>query len=118
MLEEVIFAKYVKYGRSTSSKELYLPFSTREEFIDECTRLQIAIIGIEFFYVGSTSVMPASPLNGIDTSIFLKMDGSWDEVVKKCNEAVANVLRQEEKRDSQQWYNPTLFERSEWEQIK
>lgn len=118
MLEEIIFAKYARYGRSTPSGELYLPFFTGEQFIDECTRLQVAIIGIDFFYVDPEYVMPVTPLNGIDNSIFLGMNISWDEIVKRCNEAVVNVLQREEKRDAKQWYNPTLFEKSEWNRIK
>jgi hypothetical protein len=114
ILEEEILVKYAKYGRNTSSGELYLPLFIYKRFVDECTSLHIAIIGIEFFHVGPDYVMPISPLNGIDSSIFLKMATDWEEVVKLCNEAAMNVLQQEEIRDPTQWYNPTLFEESEW----
>ncbi len=114
MLEDKLVAKYATYGRSTSSGELYLPLFTSKQLVDECTSLQVAIIGVDFFHVGPDYVMPTSPLNGIDSSIFLKTATSWEEVVKQCNEAAIKVLKQKEKEDNTQWYNPTFFEKSEW----
>jgi hypothetical protein len=116
MLEDELVAKYATYGRSTPSDELYLPLFISKQFVDECTNLQIAIIGVDFFHIGREYVMPTSPLNGIDSSIFLKTATSWEDVVKQCNEAAMKVLQQEEKKDNTQWYNPTLFEKSEWQE--
>jgi hypothetical protein len=116
MLEELFVTKYANYGKTSPSGELYLPLSTSNQFVNECTSLKVAIIGLEFFHIGPEYVMPVSPLSGIDCSIFLKTSMSWDEVVNRCNEAVIKVLQQEEKRDHTQWYHPTLFERDEWVQ--
>lgn len=114
MLEDELVAKYATYGKSTPSGEIYLPFSISEQFTNECMNLQVAIIGVDFFHVGCEYVMPTSPLNGVDCSIFLSTATSWSEVVQQCNKSVKKVLEEEVKRDCMQWFNPTLFIESEW----
>lgn len=114
MREEEIIAKYAAYGRISPGGEIYLPLSTAKQFVEECTALGVAIIGLEFFHVGAHFVQPTQGI--LDASDVLKMLTSWQEAVKQCNELALWMLQEEGKNDETQWYNPTLYEEDEWNQ--
>jgi hypothetical protein len=109
-MEEVLLKKYSHYGR-ISGGEIFLPLSTKEQFVEECTLLSVALGGLEFFYVKLQNVIPVEPVTTFDSSMFLQHSDNWSERVKTCNEAALRVLIEEEKKDPTQYYNPLLFEK-------
>lgn len=110
-MEAFLLKKYSKYER-ISGGEIYFPLHIRKMFVEECTSLKVAILGLEFFYVKSGLVIPVEPMNILDSSEMLKMYPHWDDVVNHCNQAALRVLIEEEKRDPTQYYNPLLVEKS------
>ena len=116
MQKDLLIAQFSSYGR-TSGSELFLPFSTANKFVEACSTANIAILGVEFFHFEEQFVIPANPINAVDCSIYLRETAVWDDVVKRCNEEVMKHLLYEARRDSTQWYNSVLLERSEWEQL-
>jgi hypothetical protein len=111
-MEAFLLKKYSHYGR-ISGGEIFLPLSTKEQFVEECTSLSVAIGGLEFFHVKLQKVIPVEPVTTFDYSIFLQHSDNWSESVKKCNESALRVLIEEEKEDPTQYYNPLLFEQPE-----
>jgi hypothetical protein len=111
-VEAFLLKKYFHYGR-ISGREFFLPLSTKEQFVEECTLLSVAIGGLEFFHVRSQHVIPVEPVIIFDYSMLLQHSENWSESVKKCNEAALRVLIEEEKEDPTQYYNPLLMERPE-----
>jgi hypothetical protein len=111
-MEAFLVKKYSHSGR-ISGGETFLPLSTKEQFVEECTLLSVAIGGLEFFHVKSQNVIPVEPVTTFDYSLFLQHSENWSERVKKCNEAALRVLIEEEKEDPTQYYNPLLFEKPE-----
>ena len=113
MLEDFLFEKYAPYG-IRQSNEIYLPFITGKMFIEECSALKVAVLGLDFVHFKPGMIIPVVPINSHDCSSILNEHQEWDDIVKHCNEVALHVLRIEEQRDPTQYYNPTLFEKGEW----
>lgn len=113
-VEDIIFNKYSKYGYKSVSGELYLPFEWAVEIVKECNEIEVAVIGLEFFQLQDTQVVPVSPLNGMDCSDLLNKHRLWGDVVKGCNNFALKVLNQEQNRDSSQYCNFVLLDVNEW----
>ncbi|MHB9095983.1 MAG: hypothetical protein ACYC21_15055 [Eubacteriales bacterium] len=114
MLESSLIYKYAKYGYLSPCGELYLPINRGKELIKECDKLKIAVIGLEFFHLKGNNIVPVNPIKGIDCSPLLRQYTTWDAVVFNCNDMVLEVLKQEEKMDSNQYFNPTIIEEAGW----
>lgn len=110
MLEEMIINKYSLFEYLSPGRELYLPLDFAEDFINDCTQNNVAIIGIEFFHMNNNRIKPIVPFSGMDYSDVLKSYSKWEEVVLTCNEKALMILRNERIQDSTQLFNPTLFE--------
>ncbi len=118
MLEEIILEKYAVYGERSPNGEIFVPLHTKALFVEECTLLKVAILGIEFFHIQQGQKISLTPLNGIDCSPLLRKYETWQEVVEQCNKSVLRVLEQEEILDNTQYYNPTLLEENDWTRDK
>ncbi len=73
MLDQII-NKYSLDGKVSPNKELYIPLSIGEVFIEECNKFNIAIIGVEIFNIIDGKVLPSNPIEGIDCSQALHCD--------------------------------------------
>jgi len=114
MLEDFLLEKYAPYG-IRKANEIYLPFSTSSMFVGECSSLKIAILGLDFVHFKPGMTIPVVPINSLENSPILNEHQEWDDIVKECNKEALNVLHIEEERDPTQYYNPTLYEKSEWQ---
>ncbi len=110
MLEEMIINKYSLLGYLSPGRELYLPLNFAEDFINDCSKNNIAIIGIEFFHINNNGITPVVPFRGMDYSDILKSYSKWKEVVLTCNEKALMILQNERIQDSTEFFNPILFE--------
>ncbi len=110
MLEEMIINKYSLLGYLSPGRELYLPLNFAEDFINDCSKNNIAIIGIEFFHINNNGIPPVVPFRSMDYSDILKSYSKWKEVVLTCNEKALMILQNERIQDSTEFFNPILFE--------
>ncbi|HBY20240.1 MAG TPA: hypothetical protein DEG71_04415 [Clostridiales bacterium] len=114
MIEDILIEKYAKFGRVSPSREIYLPINLREKFVNDCTELNVAIIGIELFHMQECYVIPVNPISGIDSSELLRKYERWEDIVKECNRLALYVLNEEEKEDNTLYFNPCIFEENKW----
>ncbi|GEN45958.1 hypothetical protein [Alkalibacillus haloalkaliphilus] len=112
-IEENLYEKYSKITH-VSAGELYFDKNIAVDFIEQCTELGIAIIGVEFFYIKKNGIIPVIPPNGIDTSDILEENVDWKEVLKKCNSFAHSVILKEFSNNSDQYCIFITFDKAEW----
>lgn len=114
MVAQVIINKYAEQGKNSPNGEIYLHLSIGAEFVAECSELEIAVVGVEFFHRKGEHVIPVIPIISIDCSSILDKYLEWKDVVNNCNKAVMVALDLEITRDNTQYFNPSLLEETEW----
>ncbi|WP_062050483.1 hypothetical protein [Bacillus sp. JCM 19034] len=62
-IEESLYEKYSKIAH-VSADELYFDKNIAFDFIEQCTELGIAIIGVEFFYIKKIELFLLCPQTG------------------------------------------------------
>lgn len=113
-MEDTLVRKYASLGRISPGGELYLPIGLREMFVNECIKLKVAIIAVELFHRQGEKIIPVNPIRGIDCSSLLKEYIRWDDIIESCNKNVLEALNSETDNDNTLYFNPTLFEESDW----
>ncbi|MDK8181889.1 hypothetical protein [Paenibacillus sp. UMB4589-SE434] len=107
-----VINKYKEFG-VISANELYLPISTAGIFIDECNKYEVAVVGVDFFYITEErKIVPITPINSIDASM-ITINKSWKQYVMECNKFVLKALIQEKKKDNNQFYSFVLSFKNE-----
>ena len=81
--------------------ERYLPLQEATRIVEECSRRETAVIGIDFVHIRAGKVQPRIPINSADWSDFLQ-EPRWQDIVAQCNAASLRVLEREEQEDSEQ----------------
>lgn len=115
MIEDLLIKKFSEKVRVSQSGEIYLPIVLGKEFVNECNKLDVAIIGVDLFKRKDDNYMPVDPVSGIDNSSLLHEYSDWYKIVKNCNEFVLKVIGKEEETDNSIYFNPTVLEKTEWE---
>ena len=106
---------YMKYQEITleSGGEVYFPMTIAEKFVEDCTRISCAVIGIDFFHIRDQKyIEPTSPINSFDASDFLKEIGPREGIVLLCNESASKILDIEKRRDPTQWCNFVILDKN------
>lgn len=117
MHEQFLIKKFSEYGKVSKSGEIYLPIVLVKNFIDECSKLSVSIIGIEFFHKKGDYIIPVTPINSIDCSSIVEKNSDWKVIVNDCNSTINNILELELNGDITLYFNPTLLE-EEWKNAK
>lgn len=112
MLADWIISEYEEMGYFVEDGNLYLPLTISEDFVYDCTRLNVAIVGVNyilwtehdfFLHTGSmdlTELLPSFP--------------SWEDLVNFCNQTVLENLEQERETNPSVFFVPVLLEEYEW----
>jgi hypothetical protein len=105
--EEDLLNKYSDIGiLSINLNEIYLPLNARFSFIADCTKNEIAIIGLDFFDIQNNRRI--AYLDAYDFSSFVYGGENWISKVEICNQAAMNALNHEEQINSTRYFCPTL----------
>ncbi|GGJ10435.1 hypothetical protein GCM10010885_19560 [Alicyclobacillus cellulosilyticus] len=113
-----LFEKYYDFS-IRSGNELYLPLSMAMNFVNDCTRLGLVVVELEFFHIEGDKITPVvEPLTGLDCSNVFEEQWDWSHVVQQCNSVAMLVLENEAKRDDTQYVNFTILSRDEAQKWK
>lgn len=91
-------------------KELYLKLPDSFEFIQACNDAKIAILGVDFFKVYNSIVVPVIPVKDINCSVFVDKNTDWNEIVRCCNDYSSKILKKEYSINNQLYCNFLLLE--------
>ncbi|MBY6037010.1 hypothetical protein KUV80_10105 [Fictibacillus nanhaiensis] len=111
-LEESLIDKFQNRG-ILSGEELYLNILDSFDFISACTDLNLAIIGVDFFYIKADGTYPIFPNKNLDCSSFLRKQEQWVDIVKSCNKFAKDSLLIESNKDSSQYCTFVVIEEGE-----
>lgn len=90
--------------------EFYFPIHVVVQIINYCTKLNVAISGIDFFTINNNKLVPVNPINSVDTTSILNEDYLWDEKVDKCNSFALEVINLESAKNPNQLCNLVITE--------
>lgn len=115
MTKELLFDKYKEHGKLTDSGIIYLPIKFGVMFIKECSKYDLAVIGLDFYTQIYNEIKPVVPCNGLDCSIYLNKYSIWNNIVNACNKVSIQTLEMVENEKHSIFFEPTILEKSEWE---
>ncbi|PLR85755.1 hypothetical protein [Bacillus sp. V33-4] len=94
--EQTLINIFAFNGGFVSNGELYLSIQKINDFVTECNKLEVAIIGVEFFSITKDGkILPLSSPIAIDLSDILNEHDNWAKTYTKCNGKVLEIFEQE-----------------------
>lgn len=112
MLADWLISEYADSGYLAAEGELYLPLTTAEEFVYDCNRLNVGIIGVNFVLWSENDVFVN--LGSLDLTELLPHFEDWEQLVNYCNSIVLDYLEKEREANYQVLFIPYLLEEFEW----
>lgn len=95
--------QYIKSGN-----EKYFPISELLNFIEECTKNNIAILSIEFFRIINSKIIPFETLSGLDGSSLYKMENGHIDNVHSCNDFIKECYTKSAILSDELYFNSNL----------
>lgn len=112
MLAEWLISEYEDSGYLAAEGELYLPLTAAEEFVYDCNRLNVGIIGVNFVLWTDKDLF--LHLGSLDLTELLPHFENWEQLVQYCNNVVLEYLEKEREANYHVFFVPYLLEEYEW----